>query len=72
MRVSATNPADAVATGWDCKTLRRTVLEVESTATAELKSDATTFTLNLALEVTINGSPYWSRRWNRTIPRLLL
>jgi hypothetical protein len=72
MRVSATNPADAVATGWDCKTLRRTVLEVESTATAELKSDATTFTLNLALEVTINGSPYWSRRWHRTIPRLLL
>ena len=72
MRVSATNPADAVATGWDCKTMRRTVLEVESTATAELKSDATTFTLNLALEVTINGSPYWSRRWKRTIPRLLL
>jgi hypothetical protein len=72
MRVSATNPADAVATGWDRKTLSRQVTEVESTATAELKSDATTFTLNLLLDVTVNGSPYWSRRWTRTIPRLRL
>ncbi|MGH2376188.1 MAG: CocE/NonD family hydrolase, partial [bacterium] len=72
MTVSAMNPADARATGWDRKTLCRPGLEVESTATAELKSDATTFHLQLDLDVTLNGSPHWRNRWTRTIPRRLL
>lgn len=72
MRVSATNPADAVATGWDRRTLRRADLAVECVATAELRSDAQTFFLDLALDITLNGAPYWQRRWTRSIPRMLL
>ncbi len=72
MRVSATNPADATATGRDRKTLRRPGLEVESTATAELQGTLTAFHLDLELDVTLNGSPYWHNRWTRAIPRRLL
>ncbi len=72
MTVSAQNPADARATSWDRKTLRRPGFEVESTATAELKSDATVFHLDLTLDVTLNKSPRWSNHWARTIPRQLL
>lgn len=72
MRVSATDPADAVATGWDRKTFRRPGLTVESTATAELKSTTTDLHLDLGLEVTRDGAPYWSRRWTKVIPRRLL
>jgi putative CocE/NonD family hydrolase len=72
MHVSATNPAEALATGWDQKTFRRPGLEVESTATAELKSTAAEFHLDLALNVTLNGAPHWNNRWTRTIPRQLL
>lgn len=72
MRVCALNPANAQASGWDRKALRRPGFEVESTATAELKSDAAALHLDLTLDVTLNGSPYWSNRWSRTIPRRLL
>jgi hypothetical protein len=72
MRVSATDPADAAATGWDRKTFRRPGLEVESTATAELRSTATDLHLDLALDVTRDGAPYWNRRWTKVIPRRLL
>lgn len=72
MTVSALNPADARATGWDRKTLRRPNLDVESTATAELTSDATAFYLQLHLDVTVNGSPHWRNRWTRTILRRML
>lgn len=72
MRVSAQKPAEAIATGWDRKTLQRPGLDVTSTAIAELRSDAATFFLDLSLDVTLNGAPYWGRRWTRAIPRLLL
>ncbi len=72
MRVSATTPADATATGWDRKTFRRPGLEVESTAAAELKGTTTEFYLDLTLDVTLNGSPHWHNRWTRAIPRRLL
>jgi len=72
MRVSATTPTDATATGWDRKTFRRPGLEVESTAVAELKGTTTEFYLDLTLDVTLNGSPHWHNRWTRTIPRRLL
>jgi hypothetical protein len=72
IHVSAEKPAEAIATGWDRKTLQRPGLDVTSTAIAELRSDAATFFLDLSLDVTLNGAPYWGRRWTRTIPRLLL
>ncbi len=72
MSVSATAPADAKATAWDQKALRRPGLEVECTATAELKSDLSEFHLSLDLDVTLNGSTYWRNRWVRAIPRRLL
>ncbi|MDR7523403.1 MAG: CocE/NonD family hydrolase [Armatimonadota bacterium] len=72
MTVSATDPAAAGATAWDRKILRRPDLEVESTATAELKSTEREFHLDLELHVTFNGTPYRHRRWTRTIPRRLL
>jgi hypothetical protein len=72
MQSSATDPADVRATAWDRKTLRRPGLEVGCTATAELRSTATEFHLDLTLDVMENGSPRWSRRWTRAIPRRLL
>ena len=72
MAVSASDPADALAKAWDRKTLRRPGLDVESTATAELKSTAAEFHLDLTLDVTLNGAPHWNNRWTRTIPRRLL
>lgn len=72
MAVSALDPADALASGLDRKSLRRPGLDVEATATAELRSGPTQFHLDLALDVRLNGSPYWNNRWTRTIPRRLL
>jgi len=72
MTVSALDPADTRARGWDRKTLRRPGLEVESTAVADLSSTASDFQLELTLEVTLNGSPHWHDRWTRSIPRRLL
>jgi len=72
MSVSATAPADAKATAWDQKALRRPCLEVECTATAELESNLSEFHLSLDLDVTLNGSTYWHNRWVRAIPRRLL
>ncbi|MGQ0568114.1 MAG: CocE/NonD family hydrolase, partial [Armatimonadota bacterium] len=69
MKVSALDPADAMATGWDRKTIRRPGLEVESIARAQLASTATEFHLDLTLEVLVDGSGYWADRWTRTIPR---
>jgi putative CocE/NonD family hydrolase len=72
MRVSAANPAEVLATGWDRKTMRRPGLDVENTAVAELRSDATSFFLELTLEIRLNHSLHRQRRWTKTIPRLLL
>jgi len=72
MQVAAGNPAAAMATGWDRRTLRRPNLAVECTASAELRGDPGSFALDLRCDVTLNGAPFWSRRWIRTIPRLLL
>ncbi|MGH2405921.1 MAG: CocE/NonD family hydrolase [bacterium] len=72
MRVAAGSPGTAVATGWDRRTLRRQDLAVECIASAELRGDPASFALDLSCDVTLNGAPYWSRRWIRTIPRLLL
>jgi hypothetical protein len=72
MRVGAVDPAAAVATGWDRRTLRARDLTVECTAVAELRSDAGSFFLDLTLDVTRDGAPYSRRRWVRTIPRRLL
>jgi putative CocE/NonD family hydrolase len=45
---------------------------VRSRATGSLTSDATIFRLNLALNVSLNDSPFFSRQWTETIPRHLL
>jgi putative CocE/NonD family hydrolase len=72
MLVPAMDPAGAVATARDRKTVRQPGFEVESVATAELRGDASAFQLHLTLRVTFNGALYWSREWWRTIPRVLL
>ncbi len=72
MRVAAADPAAAEAQAWDRRTLQRPGLVVECTATAALRGTAAAFALDLALTVTRDGNPYWSRRWVRTIPRQLL
>jgi predicted acyl esterase len=72
MTVSPSDPSAAKAVGWDRKTVSRPGLEVECIASAELQSTACEFHLTLDLDVALNGSPYWRRRWNRAIPRRLL
>lgn len=72
MSVSADDPAKARAAAWDCKAMRRPDLDVQCTAAAEINSTASDFHLDLALDVKVNGSDYWRRRWVRTIPRRLL
>lgn len=72
MSASATDPSNAKAVGWDQKALRRPDLDVECTATAELKSTVSEFHLSLDLDVTLNGSPHWRNHWARVIPRRLL
>jgi hypothetical protein len=72
MRVAADRPAEAVATGWDRRTLRRPDLAVECIASAELRGDSASFALDLSCDVTLNGAQFWHRRWTRTIPRRLL
>ena len=72
MTVSASDPSAAKAAGWDRKTVSRPGLEVECIASAEIQSTAGEFHLTLNLNVVLNGSPHWQRRWNRAIPRRLL
>jgi len=72
MSVSTTAPAEARAAAWDQRALRRPGLDVQCTATAELKSSISEFHLRLDLDVTLNGSSYWRNRWVRAIPRRLM
>ncbi|HEY3248827.1 MAG TPA: CocE/NonD family hydrolase [bacterium] len=72
MTAAAAGPAAAAARAWDRRTLVRPGLAVESTATAELRGDTNSFVLDLSLDVTLDGTSFWSRRWIRTVPRLLL
>jgi putative CocE/NonD family hydrolase len=72
MAASLADPARVIATARDRKAVRRPDLHAVCTATAELRSDASAFHLDLALEVTCNGAEYWRGRWVRTIPRRLL
>jgi len=72
MTVSASDPSAARAAGWDRKTVSRPGLEVECIASAAIQSTAGEFHLTLNLNVVLNGSPHWQRRWNRAIPRRLL
>jgi uncharacterized protein len=72
MTVSASDPSAAKASGWDRKTVSRPGLEVECIASAEIQSTAREFHLTLDLNVVLNGSPHWQRRWKRAIRRRLL
>jgi hypothetical protein len=46
--------------------------DIRSEATGSLTSDATDFSMNLALNVYLNDSLYFQKQWSSTVPRQLL
>ncbi|MBT3270818.1 CocE/NonD family hydrolase [Candidatus Poribacteria bacterium] len=72
MCVSHRNPA--VASAWSVarSSDEQPGATVEAVATGTLSSDGQNFTLDLALEVALNGDPYFQRQWTCTTERRLL
>jgi hypothetical protein len=44
----------------------------EIRATGDIRGTATDFEIRLGLEVTCDGSPFWARTWEETVPRHLV
>ncbi|MFN8445144.1 MAG: CocE/NonD family hydrolase [Caldilineaceae bacterium] len=66
------DPAHATINGIQHKTLYWPQRVIDTIARAQIESTATTFNINIQLEITMNGSQFHQRRWVRSIPRNLL
>lgn len=72
MGVSHRDPARGWVQAKKTLSARRPGCEIESEATGSLTSDAGSFTMNLALNVYLNGNLYFQKHWSSTVPRQLL
>ncbi len=72
MGVSHRDPARAWARAKREATVAWPGAEIRSEATGSLTSDDRNFTMNLALNVTLNNSLYFQKHWSCTTPRVLL
>jgi hypothetical protein len=69
--VSTDDPGRAWARGTYRYELSWPEATVRAEARGELRSDATTWSLSIELDVSEDGEVRWQRRWDRTIPRHL-
>jgi putative CocE/NonD family hydrolase len=72
MCVSHRSPAVASARSVARVSADQPGAKIESVATGAVSSDEQTFTVDLTLEVTLNGDPFFQRQWTRTAERKLL
>jgi putative CocE/NonD family hydrolase len=70
--VSEADPAHATIRGVNRVTLHWPERTIESTARAQVESNAVTFQVTIQLAITMDGLPYHSRQWTRSIPRHLV
>lgn len=72
MCVSHRNPAEAWINATHRHVQKWPGNKVVSEATGSLTSTATHFMINIVLNVTLNDTPYFQKRWSQTFKRLLL
>lgn len=76
--------SDATATVWEddpahatIRGINRVILHwpertIDTTARAQVESAADTLHITIQLNITIDGQPYHTRRWAKSVPRHLL
>ena len=69
--VSGADPARAVMRAGAIFSLRRPGREVTVEATETTTSDATAFVHEIAIEITLNGEPYFNKNWSVSVPQTL-
>jgi hypothetical protein len=69
---SRRDPAHATMRGLNHVTLRWADRTIEARARGQTESSAEALHVTIQLDITIDGVPYHSRRWARSIPRHLL
>jgi hypothetical protein len=65
-------PARATTRGLSQVTLRWPERVIDTRARGQIESDAHNFHVTIQLDITLDGVPFHSRRWLKSIPRLLL
>jgi putative CocE/NonD family hydrolase len=70
--VSEADPAHATIRGLNQVVLHWPERTIETTARAQIESTATTLHVTIQLAITMDGQPYHSRQWTRSIPRHLV
>lgn len=66
------NPARASITGLSQVTLHWPGRDIHTQARGQIESDAQNFHVTIQLEITMDGVPFHTRRWLKSIPRRLL
>jgi len=69
--VSTDDPGNARAESRSAFTIEWPQATVASEARQVIRSDSEAYHLTVELDVTEDGEPRWSRRWERRIPRVL-
>ncbi|MDZ7799313.1 MAG: CocE/NonD family hydrolase [Trueperaceae bacterium] len=71
-RVAPDDPAGARVRGSNTIVLNDFGHEIRTVARADMRGDTRAFHVGIELEVTLNGRPFFTRRWDRSIPRTLM
>lgn len=66
------NPARATIRGLSQVTLHWPERDIHTRARGQIESDETNFHVTIQLDMTMDGVPFHSRHWMKSIPRLLL
>jgi hypothetical protein len=69
---SQRDPAHATVRGLSWLTLRRQDCTIDARVRGHIESTATDFHVAIQLNVTMDETPHFQKRWVRTIPRHLL
>lgn len=67
--VSLLDPGEATVSGEATVTITKPGIAVATTGTCLTRSTRDTFHVTATVNVTLNGSPYFSKRWNLSLPR---